>query len=39
MSPILPAVAGLSAIATPAKNLNNTGGGLEGYAIFLERNR
>lgn len=25
--------------ATPAKNLNNTGGGLEGYAIFLERNR
>lgn len=25
--------------ATSAKNLNNTGGGLEGYAIFLERNR
>lgn len=25
--------------ATPAKNLNNSGGGLEGYAIFMERNR
>ena len=25
--------------ATPAKNLNNSGGGLEGYTIFLERNR
>ena len=25
--------------ATPAKDLNNSGGGLEGYAIFMERTR